>query len=302
MLFWQTGVLSERQFLKHLGKDIFIYPFHKSKLKGSTYNLTASCVAYYIDKKTHENVSVVDGFDKITIPIGKTVLIQTEESIFVNGKICGTYHSKVSLVSKGLNSISTTLDPFYFGSSLIAVSNHSDTPIKLSVGDTFCSLMLYKMVKAKKSRHDNISGRPDVSHAKIDRYEYNETYKFSSDWKSNSDSEFDLNNRRNNRIEKWFKEDFRTNQEALKSIVKNERRDRNYEKIKLVIDIVVFIISIFLLGYIISRVPINSNQLIKIFNINIQLNIFIMIWVGIWGIAYKKITDFLIFLYENINL
>lgn len=129
---YKSGALSNIDIEKLLGKEIFIYPYRANNSKGgSTYNLTASCFAYYVEG--NDKIYAVKG-NEIIIPPHKTVLIQTEESIYVSNKICGTYHSKVSLVSKGLGHIGTTLDPMYFGTSKIAIQNTSDEEKIIKVG------------------------------------------------------------------------------------------------------------------------------------------------------------------------
>jgi hypothetical protein len=46
----RSSVLSNRDIERYLGKEIFIYPFSPTNMKGgSSYNLTASDFAYYID-------------------------------------------------------------------------------------------------------------------------------------------------------------------------------------------------------------------------------------------------------------
>ena len=44
-------VLGSKKIKKRLGKDIFIHPFKEENLKGSSYNLTATKLAYYSDNQ-----------------------------------------------------------------------------------------------------------------------------------------------------------------------------------------------------------------------------------------------------------
>lgn len=232
-MLWGTGVLSDKQFINHLGKNIFIWPFTPSKLKGSTYNLTASKIAYY--KENGENISIVDEDNVIKIPGRKTVLIQTEESIYVEKNICGTYHTKVKMVSKGLSSISTTLDPCYFGTSLIALNNQTDNPIEINVGDTFCSLMLYKMRKASSSRHDNLPFRADFSSNKIKKFQYYEEATCSECKEFDScEHKIKFNKESLNAIKReykdWFHQDFRKNKGDLIKKVKDYKKNELNKK------------------------------------------------------------------------
>ena len=160
-----SRVLSDKEIQKYLGKKIYIWPFSVRQLKSSTYNLTASPVAFY-EKKDEHGKSILKNLitedDLIKIPPHSTALIQTNESIYVTGDICGTYHSRVGLVKKGLGHIGTTLDPHYFGTSLIAVQNISDNEEYIAVNEEFVSLMFYKLSKKSKQLHDNPAGRTDL--------------------------------------------------------------------------------------------------------------------------------------------
>ena len=137
-------------------KDIYIYPLDLTKIKGSTYNFKASNLAWSLETK--ESL-VKDGF--ITIPKNDSAIIVTEEVIRVSNKIGGTYHSKVKLVKKGLGHIGTTLDPNWQGHSVITVHNHSnnDKGVKIKVGETFATLMLYYLNKPSTHIQENAANQ-----------------------------------------------------------------------------------------------------------------------------------------------
>jgi deoxycytidine triphosphate deaminase len=133
-------------------KNIYIYPLDLKNIKGSTYNFKASSLAWSL--KTKQSL-VKDGF--ITIPKNDSAVIVTEEVIRVSNKIGGTYHSKVTLVKKGLGHIGTTLDPTWQGHSVITVHNHSndDEGVKIKVGETFATIMLYYLNKPSNHIQEN---------------------------------------------------------------------------------------------------------------------------------------------------
>ena len=193
------STLSDRDIKHELGKRILIYPFHESNLKGSSYNLTASKLAWRVqDGKSAYDSSI----NKIIIPATSTVLIQTNEAIWVSKRICGTYHSKVYWVSQGLGHIGTTLDPDYIGNSLIADHNHSDKFIELSPEeDTFVSLMFYYLKTKASAPHTNDPGRPDIINQ----------FQLTSDER------------------RWLDESFRKNEELLR---KKLQKSENYKKFK----------------------------------------------------------------------
>lgn len=133
-------------------KNIYIYPLDVKKIKGSTYNFKASNLAWSL--KTKQSI-VENGI--ITIPKNDSAVLVTEEVIWVSNKFSGTYHSKVSLVKKGLGHIGTTLDPTWQGHSVITVHNHSndDEGVKIKVGDTFATIMLYYLNKPSDHIQEN---------------------------------------------------------------------------------------------------------------------------------------------------
>ncbi len=154
------STLSDRDIKRELGKHILIYPFNEKNLKAASYNLTASKLAWKVnDGKSAYDISK----DIIVIPPNSTVLIQTNEAIWVDKSISGTYHSKVFWVSRGMGHIGTTLDPDYKGVSLIAVHNHSHKAIELKPEeDTFVSLMFYYVKTISSIPHTNDPGRQDI--------------------------------------------------------------------------------------------------------------------------------------------
>lgn len=155
------ATLSDNDIRQELGLNILIYPFHEGNLKGTSYNLTASKLAWELSTKK----SIYDlNSNKIIIPEGKTALIETHETIWVSKKISGTYHSRVTQVSQGTGHIGTTLDPNYIGASLIAVHNHSNQPVELIPEVIPFVTLAFQYVHTESSReqHGNSHGRRDI--------------------------------------------------------------------------------------------------------------------------------------------
>ncbi|MBX9999589.1 hypothetical protein H7S55_05390 [Priestia aryabhattai] len=146
----------KRELIK--ARNLSIHPLKMENIKGSSINLTASKYAWRVsDKKS----AVAN--NKITIPPNDTVCIFTEEAVWVSRRIGGTYHPRVSLVSKGLGHISTTLDPQWYGLSLVAISNPTSSPKEIRVGESFVSIMLYYLkTPAPKGIIENQASRPDI--------------------------------------------------------------------------------------------------------------------------------------------
>lgn len=140
-------------------RNLCIHPLVVDNIKGSSINFTASEFAWRVSDKD----SAVQN-NKIVVPPNDTVCIFTNEAIWVSRRIGGTYHPRVSLVSKGLSHISTTLDPQWYGLSLVAVHNHTATPIEIKVGEAFVSIMLsYLKTPADTGIFENAASRSDLS-------------------------------------------------------------------------------------------------------------------------------------------
>lgn len=141
-------------------KNLAIHPLKVENVKGSSINLTASKYAWNIGNK---KTAVTEDQKKIVIPPNNTVCIFTKEAVWVSRRIGGTYHPRVSLVAKGLGNISTTLDPQWYGLSLVAVNNPTDSPIEIKIGEAFVSVMLYYLkTPATKGIIENQASRPDI--------------------------------------------------------------------------------------------------------------------------------------------
>ncbi|KAA0955244.1 hypothetical protein FQ085_15055 [Planococcus sp. ANT_H30] len=168
----------KRELIK--AKNISIHPLIVENIKGSSINLTASAHAWDVETKK----TVILDNKKIVIKGNSTVAIFTEEAVWVSRRVGGTYHPRVSLVAKGLSNISTTLDPQWYGLSLVTVSNSSSKDIVLRVGEAFVSIMLYYLNSpATKGIIDNQASRPDL-YSKFDLTDGDEEF-LSQQWHRN---------------------------------------------------------------------------------------------------------------------
>jgi deoxycytidine triphosphate deaminase len=172
-----SNVDIEKEILKG---NIRIFPFHHDNMKGSTYNLTASKYAWSL--KTKEKIT---SGNKIIIPPMDTGLIATKEVMWVSNKIGGSYHSKVSIVSRGGGHIGTTLDPEWIGHSVIAIHNNSYKELKLNVDETFVTIMFFYLNKPTTiEQHNNASQYGLLSElvnlTEVDRKYFDEPWKLQS--------------------------------------------------------------------------------------------------------------------------
>lgn len=239
-----NGVLSNKDISEELGKSIFIYPFKEENLKGSTYNLTASLCAWIV--KDNKKQLIVNRERIIEIPPGETALIETNESIYVSNNISGTYHSRVSLCSKGLGHIGTTLDPCYFGTSVIALHNNNNKSVKIKPNESIVSIMFYDMKSGANKLHDNYPFRKDLFDLNIESF-YEEYWKTSNDicpkcmecsennncqYKVTKNDKYIENEKKIiiNELEEWKKASWRTNRISLEKIVKEYVFKRDSQK------------------------------------------------------------------------
>ncbi|SEO78550.1 hypothetical protein [Propionispora vibrioides] len=151
-------MFSDRDIRKALNKDIVIFPFREDDLTPVGYNFNPTDFVFSLTSQ--DLVPAIDGF--YNIKPHDTVLILTEEAVWVSKKIAGTFHSKVGVVSQGFGHISTTLDPNWHGPLLISLNNPTDLILKLPVNKSFVTLILYKVNTPADKDHDNQASRVDI--------------------------------------------------------------------------------------------------------------------------------------------
>ena len=154
-------MLSYLDIKRELGQNIYIYPVFPSSIKANSIDLHVSKFGWSL--KTKKSIRTSE--NHLTIPANDTALIYTKESIYVSHRIGGSFHSKVTLVSKGLGHIGTALDAQYVGNCLIAIHNHSTNPVKLTIGQEFVTLHLFYLNTPcfeKKIVQDNSPGHKSM--------------------------------------------------------------------------------------------------------------------------------------------
>jgi deoxycytidine triphosphate deaminase len=150
------SVLSEREVIRALGRNIIVLPFisRENNLRACDIKLTASEFAYIFEKSSPNfpnPTRCIANNGTFLIPAHKTAIIWTEEFIYLSNSLCGSLHSKVSLVSKGLGHIGTRVNPNWGGILAIALHNHSYSDVAIRVGETIAYLRLHRLTS--KSYH-----------------------------------------------------------------------------------------------------------------------------------------------------
>ena len=152
------SLLTDKDILKLLGKDIVIEPFQeKDGLTPVGYDFHIGEFVYSLEKGLLEPEN-----GSYTLPAESTVQILTRESLWVSKRIAGLFHSKVSLVSKGLSHIATTLDPNWYGPLLITMRNNNKKPFKIQQDAAFVTLVMFKVSTPTETPHHKPSHRRDI--------------------------------------------------------------------------------------------------------------------------------------------
>ncbi len=144
-------------------KDLVINPLDDECITPVGYDARIGNIAYLIYPDGSYKVVDIDSEGELRIDGRTTALIGTREYIELSGKIAGAIHSKVTLVSKGLSHISTTLDPGWKGKLLIQIHNHLDVTQILEPDETFCTLVFYELKTETESPHKKPPFRVDIS-------------------------------------------------------------------------------------------------------------------------------------------
>ena len=147
--------------------EIYISPYNPKNLTPVGYNLCASEII--ISTKTGLPLKVCqEGKQKyVMVSANDTILVATNESLFVGEQIMGTFHSRVRIVSQGFGHISTTLDPMWNGVLLVAINNPTNQKKKFVVYDNdapapFATLVFYRFNKPAVVRSFRPPNRTDI--------------------------------------------------------------------------------------------------------------------------------------------
>lgn len=152
-------MLSKIDIERQIGKGINIVPFKRDNIKENSINFTISNMAWTLNPKDtgqgYNNANPACSSGILTLEPHSTTVVYTEEVIALNNKLGGTFHVKVGIVSKGVVFSSTMIGPSYCGHLMVSIQNPTDKKIKLSVGETFISLVLNKLDTKIRKEHTN---------------------------------------------------------------------------------------------------------------------------------------------------
>lgn len=155
------SILSKKSLIKELGKGIFYHPLKINSIRSCNFCLTASEYAYSTKNKQRLEIKNENENKKyLEIPPNDTVLIWTDESIWLSQNFCASLHSTTTLVSKGIGHIGTRINPNWCGVLSIAFHNLSDNPVNINIKDAqnpIAYLMIHKLT-SQSEKQGNIDG------------------------------------------------------------------------------------------------------------------------------------------------
>lgn len=125
------------------GQGIKIEPFALKNLTPVGYDIRVGKQAFSWNKRCVTNIERTG-----TLEIGPkdTVVIETYESVSLSKNISATIHAMATLtIEHSLSHISTTIDPGWTGTMLIAIHNPRKTSVQLDFKSSFCTVCFYQV-------------------------------------------------------------------------------------------------------------------------------------------------------------
>lgn len=152
--------------------ELVICPYSDKNLTPVGYNLSFSRFIVSLRKRAFVKIYHKDDEWFFILRPFETVLVWTRETIWVSRFIGGTFHSKVSLVTRGLGHVSTTLDPGWHGQLLVPLNNPTKEKIKVVIArdrekekiyETFITMVLFRSQEASlNEKSSNKSARIEL--------------------------------------------------------------------------------------------------------------------------------------------
>jgi len=123
---------------------ILIYPFDIKNSGAFSYDLCVGDEAFALT--TRQKISIGEERGVIIEP-GDVLLVLTQEYIGLPRAFAGSVMPRFSFVREGIIQSMTKIDPTWFGKIVVAITNHSRKPFKLTKGHPFCTLIIHRLDK-----------------------------------------------------------------------------------------------------------------------------------------------------------
>lgn len=163
-------MLSDSDVARYLTKHIGIYPIIEKNFEGACIELTASELAWSLSTKQK-----VSHGGKIVIPKHDSVLIISNETVYLDNRFAGYCISKVSMQSFGITSAAAPIKPGWIGKLLITLHNVSDNDFFIDVGKEFAIITMHKLRHRSKKLPIQKNARTDLlsrHHIKLEESDY----------------------------------------------------------------------------------------------------------------------------------
>lgn len=153
-------IISSEETINDASK-LHIYPFAEDSLTPVGYDVR---VGYRCTSTIRGETIELKPGDKIKILPGDTCLITTLETVDMpkDRSLSGIIVSRVTMVSKGLSHISTSIDPDWFGQLMIVVHNHANSAVEIEVGSRLCTVVFLCNRSASTKSCGTFPGRDDI--------------------------------------------------------------------------------------------------------------------------------------------
>lgn len=151
-------------------QDIEAEQLDDDKEANATYDLRIGPEYRYLHQLSKHELPLDNKDVKITLKRGESVLILTEEHIYLPKSIFGVVVTKVGLVQQGTSNPPSKVDPGYDGPLIVTVTNHGKVPVDLRRGQRFCSIFFLRMedeAKPYSKSAKRIIAAPETKHSSL---------------------------------------------------------------------------------------------------------------------------------------
>lgn len=192
-MFQQATFMNDMQIDKARREgELVICPYSDKNLTPVGYNLSFSRFIVSLRKRAFVKIKHKGNEWFFVLKPFETVLVWTRETIWVSRFIGGTFHSKVSLVTRGLGHVSTTLDPGWHGQLLVPLNNPTKEKIKVVIAkdgengkefETFITMVLFRSQEASlNEKSNNRSARVELLEEILEEHKSNRDAKYLWDF------------------------------------------------------------------------------------------------------------------------
>jgi len=132
-----------RDFKKH-GRKFIIHPFSPTELTPFSYDLAVGEQVYSCNRRTVEKLEELNEKTYWMAP-GETLVIKTKEFVALPPCYSATVWPRFKMPVEGIFQSMVKIDPTWYGELVVAVTNLSGGDFPIKHGETFATLILYRL-------------------------------------------------------------------------------------------------------------------------------------------------------------